>query len=209
MTSSFGLNKKFILLFLLRSKEYNAQASCSYTCSYIDETLDLQQTNELHHEKTCLRGLRPGKTQNWPVMLQEFLKSWNFGYTGTDIALADLLFAYSIRQVFSWHGSFAMNGHSWQFTDLVVGVAKRQCLNFILVLTFQQCLRDWRTISAIMFLFQTSLTPAIFVSNRHFRKKWASGKPSSQTSGYGLNTVNFLFGSGASCSNAIYLFIYL
>ena len=60
-----------------------------------------------------------------------------------------------------------------------------------------------------MFLFQTSLTPAIFVSNRHFRKKWASGKPSSQTSGYGLNTVNFLFGSGASCLNAIYLFIYL
>ena len=43
-------------------------------------------------------------------------------------------------------------------------------------------------ISVIMFLFffspETSLTPAVFVSNRHFRKKWTSGKPSSQTSGY-------------------------
>ena len=68
-----------------------------------------------------------------------------------------------------------------------------------------------RIISATMccffFLPETSLTPAIFVSNRHFRKKWASGKPSSQTSGYGLKTVNFLFGSCASCMNAIYLFI--
>ena len=57
------------------------------------------------------------------------------------------------------------------------------------------------------FLPDTSLTPAIFVSNRHFCKKWTSGKPSSQTSGYGLNTVNFLFGSCASCMNVIYLFI--
>ena len=29
-----------------------------------------------------------------------------------------------------------------------------------------------RIISAIMFFSQTSLIPAIFVSNRHFRKKW-------------------------------------
>ena len=67
-----------------------------------------------------------------------------------------------------------------------------------------------RIISAIpqVVLPETSLTPAIFVSNRHFRKKWASGKPSSQTSGYRLNTVSFLFGSCASCMNDIYLFIY-
>ena len=59
------------------------------------------------------------------------------------------------------------------------------------------------------FLPQTSLTPAIFVSNQHFHKKCAYGKPSSQTSGYGLNTVSFLFGSGASCMNVCNLFIYL
>ena len=68
-----------------------------------------------------------------------------------------------------------------------------------------------RIISAVMFFFlpEASLTPAIFVSNRHFRKKCASGKPSSQTSGDGLNTVSFLFGSYASYINVIYLFIYL
>ena len=67
-----------------------------------------------------------------------------------------------------------------------------------------------RIISAVMFFFlpETSLTPAIFVSNRHFRKKCASGKPSFQTSGDGLNTVSFLFGSYASYINVIYLFIY-
>ena len=32
---------------------------------------------------------------------------------------------------------------------------------------------------------------------------WTSDKPSSETSGYGLNTVNFLFGSCASCLNVI------
>ena len=67
-----------------------------------------------------------------------------------------------------------------------------------------------RIISAIMFFVftETSLSPAIFVSNRHFHKKWASGKPSSQTSGYGLNTVNFLFGR-CYLSFFMYLFIYL
>ena len=38
---------------------------------------------------------------------------------------------------------------------------------------------------------------------------WTSGKSYSETSGYGLNTVNFLFGSCASCMNVINLFIYL
>ena len=74
-----------------------------------------------------------------------------------------------------------------------------------------------RIISAIMifFLSETSLTPAIFVSNRHFRKKWASGKSTSQRLVMD-NTINFLFGSCASCMNVIYylfilinLFIYL
>ena len=46
-----------------------------------------------------------------------------------------------------------------------------------------------------------------FLTHRQFHKKWASGKPFSQTSGSGRNTVNFLFGSYASCINVIYLFI--
>ena len=72
------------------------------------------------------------------------------------------------------------------------------------------CWTNYFSSHVFFFLFlKTSLTPTVFVSNRHFRKKWASGKPSSQTSCYGLNTVNFLFDSCASCMNVnIYLFIY-
>ena len=57
-------------------------------------------------------------------------------------------------------------------------------------------------ISAIMLFLRNQLF--FFVSNRHFHKKCTSGKPSSQTSDYGLGKVNFLFGSCASGMNVIY-----
>ena len=84
--------------------------------------------------------------------------------------------------------------------------------------SFIRCIQLYKSIRHIdpyimnhVFLPESILTTASFVSNRHFRKKWASGKPSSKMSGYGLNTVNFLFGSCASCiwMLLIYLFTYL
>ena len=36
---------------------------------------------EPHHEKTCLRGFRPGKTQTGLLRYRDKLKSWNFGFS--------------------------------------------------------------------------------------------------------------------------------
>ena len=39
-----------------------------------------QVKNEPCHEKTCLRGLWPGKTQPGQLSYRDKLESWNFGY---------------------------------------------------------------------------------------------------------------------------------
>ena len=71
-------------------------------------------------------------------------------------------------------------------------------------MTFATYLLDELFSNHVFFVF--FLTRDQF-NTRYFCLKSASGKPSSQTSCYGLNTVNFLFGSCASCVNVIYLFI--
>ena len=70
---------------------------------------------------------------------------------------------------------------------------------------FATCLLDKFFQQSCFFKPETTLTPAILVSNRHIRKKCTSGKPSPH---YGRNKVSFLFGSCASCMNVIYLFNY-
>ena len=79
-------------------------------------------------EKTCLRGLRPGKT-NWPAQLQRLARvSWNFGFRkfryhttqaannkGADqtAQMRRLICAFVVRiilwqkQVFWWRGSYS------------------------------------------------------------------------------------------------------
>ena len=37
-------------------------------------------SNEPRHEKTCLRGLRPGKSQSGLLSYSNNVEPWNFGY---------------------------------------------------------------------------------------------------------------------------------
>ena len=45
------------------------------------ETVSEPNTNEPRHEKTCLGGLRPGKTQTDLLSYRDELESCNFGYS--------------------------------------------------------------------------------------------------------------------------------
>ena len=80
---------------------------------------------EPRHEKTCLRGFRPGKTQTSLLSYRDKLEAWTFGYSkkryytiqavnnkGADqtAQMHRLICAFVVRiwheQVFSWRGSF-------------------------------------------------------------------------------------------------------
>ena len=81
-------------------------------------------SNEPRHKKTCLWGLRPGKTQTGLLTYRDKLESWNFEYRnkryhtilmmnnkGADqtARMHKLICTFVVRiwlkQVFSWHGS--------------------------------------------------------------------------------------------------------
>ena len=85
----------------------------------------VQMTYEPRHEKTCLRGLRPVKTQTGLLSWWDELGSWNFGYSkqryytvqavnnkGADqtARMHRLICTFVVRiwhkQVFSWRGSY-------------------------------------------------------------------------------------------------------
>ena len=96
---------------------------CDSTSCLFDKT-EAQQICQIHtrltiyeprHEKTCLRGLRPGKTQTSLLSYRRKLESWIFGYRGiiltrqrtTKVLIrlrgcagwsASLLFAYCINR---------------------------------------------------------------------------------------------------------------
>ena len=108
----------------------------SWPGSYVIEESELLY--EPHHEKTCLQGLRPGKTQTNLLSWWDQLGSWNSATASRGIILsrqqtakvlirlrrsagwsAPLLFAYGInrfshdmahilRTLFSYHGSFSI-----------------------------------------------------------------------------------------------------
>ena len=73
------------------------------------------------HEKTCLQGFPTRQDSNWPAQLQRQARVLKLGFSkyryytihaennkGADqtARTASLLFAYGIRQVFSWCGSY-------------------------------------------------------------------------------------------------------
>ena len=80
-------------------------------------------TYKSHHEETCPRGLRPGKTQTGLLSYTDKLESWNFGFSKYVLyylrskqqrcwsdradAQADLHLCclHILKQVFSWRGS--------------------------------------------------------------------------------------------------------
>ena len=72
------------------------------------------------HEKTCLRGLRPGKTQTGLLSYRDKLESWNFRFSkysyytnnkdaDQTVRMRRLICVFVVRiwykQVLSWHGS--------------------------------------------------------------------------------------------------------
>ena len=90
----------------------------------------LYNTYEPCHEKTCLRGFRPDKTQTGLLSYRSKLESWNFSYSkysyytikgannkGADQTAHRLIWAFIVgigqKQVFSWRSRliFELNGH--------------------------------------------------------------------------------------------------
>ena len=104
--------------------------------SWQDFVSQKQYLFEPRYEKTCLRGLRPGKTQTGLLSYMDKLESWNFGFSkyryytisvvnnkGADqtVRMRRLILTFVARiwlkQVFSWRGSF-VNGiytYCWYF----------------------------------------------------------------------------------------------
>ena len=93
-------------------------------------------THEPHHEKTCLWGFRPGKTQTGLLGFRSLLVSWNFGFSkyryytfqaannkGADqtAQMRRLICAFLVRigqkQVFSWWGSY-ISDFEWNFSNI-------------------------------------------------------------------------------------------
>ena len=46
----------------------------------VDSVMSVK-TYEPRHEKTCLQGLRPGKTQTGLLSYRDQLETWNFGFS--------------------------------------------------------------------------------------------------------------------------------
>ena len=54
-----------------------------FSCSHWTFMMDSYPTREIYeprHDKTCLRGLRPGRTQTGLLSYRDKLGSWSFGY---------------------------------------------------------------------------------------------------------------------------------
>ena len=102
------------------------------------------ELNEPHHKKTCLSGLRPGKTQTGPLSYRSELESWNYKYRnkryytvqaannkGADqtARMRRLICTFVVRiwlkQVFSWSGSI----NRCHFTNQ----RKKAALNFFVL----------------------------------------------------------------------------
>ena len=105
-----------------RKKEWIMYGAAQF-CQRQNERGNIHSLYEPRHEKTCLRDLRPFKTQTSLLSWWDWLGSWNFRYSKSSytiqavnikgtyqtVRVYRLICAFVVRiwhkQVFSWHGS--------------------------------------------------------------------------------------------------------